>query len=361
MKKFLITLSIIVALTVIAGYAFRQPLMMAMIGSQIKPEHAFNPAEVPIAPDYSKDLSWAALPSLSDPADDRPEGVQTAPAEVAVFFVHPTSFISKSGWNQPLSDEDANWVVDQRVLRHQASVFNGCCEVFAPRYRQATFYAFLEDSQSSRQALDLAYSDVESAFNEFLDRIGPATPFIIAGHSQGTRHATQLLENTIADTPLRTRMVAAYLIGFSVSHAQLGDIPACNSATDIQCAIGWNAMDGRGNGAFGDTDNLLCTNPLTWLTDETYAANSLNLGAIGYPSYGRGEPDEDVTLMTVEVGAADAQCIDGQLAVHNLNSEAFPSRMSGNSMHIYDYSLFHMNIRENLQTRVAAFLQYQDK
>jgi hypothetical protein len=41
--------------------------------------------------------------------------------------------------------------------------------------------------------------------------------------------------------------------------------------------------------------------------------------------------------------------------VQNLNSESFPSRMFGNSMHIYDYSLFHMNLRANVMQRIAAF------
>ncbi|MCR9262155.1 MAG: DUF3089 domain-containing protein [Pseudomonadaceae bacterium] len=356
MKKFLLALGIIIVVTIVAAYLFRQPLMMALVGSQIKPEQAFSADSVPAAPDYSSDQNWASLPNLADPADELPEGVKPRPTDVAVFFVHPTSFISKSGWNQPLSDEDANWVVDQRILRHQASVFNGCCDVFAPRYRQATFFAFLDESDSSTQALNLAYADVDRAFSEFLTRIGPARPFIIAGHSQGTRHATQLLASRIADTALLNRMVAAYLIGFSVSHEQLGEVPACDTPTDTQCAIGWNAIDGRGSGAFGDTQNLLCTNPLTWRVDNEYADNSLNTGGIGYPTYGRAEPDEDVTAMNVEVGVADAQCEGGQLAVHNLKSEAFPSRMLGNSMHIYDYSLFHMNMRSNLQERIAAFL-----
>jgi hypothetical protein len=81
----------------------------------------------------------------------------------------------------------------------------------------------------------------------------------------------------------------------------------------------------------------------------------LNTGAIGYPSYGAAADDEDFTRMEVETGIADAQCIDGQLAILDLRSESFPSRMVGNSMHVYDYSLFHMNIRANVAQRVAAF------
>lgn len=355
MKKFFIALGAVVLITIVCAYIFRQPLMLTLIGSQIAPETDFSASSTPAAPDYTDDQTWAALPNLEDPSDQMPAGASSNPVDVAVFFVHPTSFISKSGWNQPLQDEDANWVVDERVLRHQASVFNGCCDIYAPRYRQATFYSFIDDGDNSKQALDLAYNDVDNAFSEFLARIGPDTPFILAGHSQGTRHATALMAQRIANSELMDRMVASYLIGFSVSHDQLGSIPACQNATDVQCAIGWNAMDGEGAGAFGDIDNLLCTNPLTWRVDDSYAEPSLNLGSIGYPTYGRAGEDEDFTNMTVEVGAADAQCIEGQLAVQNLNSDAFPSRMLGNSMHVYDYSLFHMNLRANVMQRINAF------
>jgi pimeloyl-ACP methyl ester carboxylesterase len=274
---------------------------------------------------------------------------------VAVFFVHPTSFMAGTAWNQPLDDATANQIVDERILRHQASVFNDCCEVWVPRYRQATFFSFIDTSGDGERALALAYDDVKAAFAVFLAELGPDQPFILAGHSQGTRHATALLRDTITGTELFDRMVAAYLIGFSISHDDLGSVPACENDVQIRCAVGWNAMDGEGAGVFGDTENLLCTNPLTWELGEAYAAHDLNLGAIGFPSW-RPEPDEDPTLSRPVPGVADAQCYEGQLAVRALRSDAFPSRMGGNSLHPYDYSLFHMNIRENARRRVQAYL-----
>ncbi len=66
-------------------------------------------------------------------------------------------------------------------------------------------------------------------------------------------------------------------------------------------------------------------------------------------------PDGIVCKSVDEVVAAFAD-LGGTLAVADLRSDAFPSRMPGGSMHVYDYSLFHMNIRENAATRVEAFL-----
>jgi hypothetical protein len=99
----------------------------------------------------------------------------------------------------------------------------------------------------------------------------------------------------------------------------------------------------------------LCVNPLTWSTNSTHAGHELNLGGIGYPGWGPEDGEADVTAMNVEAGIADAQCRNNNLVVSELRTSAFPSRMPGNSLHIYDYSLFHMNIRNNAIARVAAF------
>ncbi len=356
LKKILLSLGALLVLTVLLSYVYRNELMMAVIGSQIAPDHPFDASRLPPAPDYADKLAWAALPEIDEASDDRPAGVTGEPAAVAVFFAHPTSYIDKQGWNQPLDDDRANWVVDERILRHQASVFNSCCAVYAPRYRQATFFSFLDTSGSGEQALDAAYADLARAFDTFIDGLSEGRPFILAGHSQGTMHAARLLREKIADTPNLERMVAAYLVGFNITNDALGGVPRCTTPTQTRCAIGWNAVDGDSAGIYAGVDNLMCINPLTWGEDEQYAKHELNAGAIGYPGFGLADDGEDFRQMNVEVGAADAQCIDGQLTVPALRSTAFPSRMPGNSMHVYDYSLFHMNVRQNAVDRVEAYL-----
>src|SRR4029079_313076 len=96
------------------------------------------------APDYSLTASWAALPDREDAADVVPSGAaqdRQSSAEVDVFFVHPTTFFGTTGWNQALDDSSTNQLTDMFVLRGQAAVFNGCCKIYAPRYRQATIYS----------------------------------------------------------------------------------------------------------------------------------------------------------------------------------------------------------------------------
>ena len=358
MKKILIGIAVVLVILVILGFTFQQSMFVYLMGIQMAPEQDFEQMATPNPPDYSDDQYWAGLPTKQDPSDQMPEGAVREDTGVAVFFVHPTSYFGKT-WNQPLDDADANWIVDERILRHQASVFSGCCDIYAPRYRQATFFSFIDRGDNSEKAVALAYADVVAAFDSFLSRINPDQPFIVAGHSQGTRHATQLVRDKVTGTPLNDRLIAAYLIGFSVTYPELASLPACNSPTQTKCAIGWNAMESESGGAFrgvGADEKLLCTNPLNWRDGGDYVAHELNMGAIGFPTLGLAEEGEDYEAMPVEVGVAGAKCVDdGSLAIMELRSEAFPHRMFGTSMHIYDYSLFHMNIRDNLATRIAAF------
>jgi hypothetical protein len=355
LKKVLITLATVIGLTVASAYVFREELMMAL-ASQMGPQADFDATLAPPAPDYADPENWAALPSTTDASDDHPDGLSNGPITgVSVFFVHPTSYFGRDNWNQSLDDAAANWVVDERVLRHQASVFNGCCQIYAPRYRQATIFAFIDQSGNGAAALDFAYQDVVRAFDRFLMEIGDA-PFILAGHSQGSLHGARLLRERIAGKRLAVRLVAAYLIGYSVAKDNTGGIPVCDHASATGCVIGWNTVDGDGVGIFPEAGALVCTNPLTWEDDGAYAGHELNLGGVGYPSFGPPIDGEDVTRMEIEPGVADAECKRGVLSVPELRSASFPSRMSGDSMHVYDYSLYYLNLRQNAATRVRAFL-----
>lgn len=360
LKKLLLSLGALLLVLVVLGYINRQTLMFFVFASQISPEESFLAANSPPPPNYQLDNAWASLPDKLSAVSSVPAGIEvnSNDSAVDVFFVHPTSYSSKDNWNQPLDDAPANWVVDERILRHQASVFNGCCDIYAPRYRQATFFSFMDQDGNGEQALDLAYADVVNAFHVFNQRRhmqAQGRPFIIAGHSQGTKHATRLIAEEIVGSALEDDFIVGYLVGFSIEEGDAG-LATCSRANQTRCVVGWNSVDGDGDGIFADAQALICTNPLSWLDDSDYVGHQFNVGGIGFPRYGQAREGEDFTLMPLELGVADAQCIDRMLSVRELRSDAFPSRMPGSSMHVYDYSLFHMNIRQNVDQRISAFL-----
>ena len=108
-------------------------------------------------------------------------------------------------WNSPLdansqTEENTKW-----MLANQASSFNGCCAIYAPRYREASIFRYISATPDLyKKAGDFAYVDVDRAFTYFLEHYSKGRPFIIASHSQGTEHGFNLIRRRIDGTPLAT-------------------------------------------------------------------------------------------------------------------------------------------------------------
>lgn len=352
MKKWLIR--ILAGLVILAGlgFLFREKIFMALI----RPSADFANDVRPPAPDYKNDDHWAALPGREDRADfeigaldDRQAG-----APVDVFYVHPTTFIDRSGWNAPIDNERAREIIDEFVMKGQASAFNGCCQVYAPLYRQATFYSFIDETGQGKAARAFAYEDVARAFDEFAARTGQR-PFILAGHSQGADHVARLLEEKISGTPHLSKMVAAYPIGFGINAAEMAkaapDIPVCSVPDQTACYISWNAAGPRAE-PWPDQVGAVCVNPLSWRADAQPVPASVNLGALGLEGLGDGSDQ-------IVPGFADAQCTNDRLLVTEMKTAMFeklPMNMGTDNYHILDFALFYANIRENAMMRAAAFL-----
>lgn len=56
-----------------------------------------------------------------------------------------------------------NDATDRGATGIQATAFNGCCAVYAPRYRQANGMAFTRSSADGDRAIDVACGDVRVA------------------------------------------------------------------------------------------------------------------------------------------------------------------------------------------------------
>ncbi|HSU29417.1 MAG TPA: DUF3089 domain-containing protein, partial [Chitinophagaceae bacterium] len=171
------------------------------IDKQIQEEENSKP------PDYKDLFYWAAHPGKKDMSDSiAPFLVSEKHEELAdVFFLHPTTYtknMRNSMWNADLHDNSVNENTDERTILYQASVFNNCCRVFAPRYRQAHLKAYFSPaSEASQMAFDLAYEDLKTAFQYYLDHDNNGRPIVIAAHSQGAMHAVRLLKEFFDDKP----------------------------------------------------------------------------------------------------------------------------------------------------------------
>lgn len=319
-----------------------------------RPSGDYDPRSTPAAPDYARLENWAAHPQKPDPADRVPRqaGLADAQAEapVDVFFLHPTIYGRNrddgTAWNASAGDERLNRATDESTILYQASIFNGAGRVYAPRYRQAHLRSFNADFKTpGDRALDTAYTDVLASFAYFLaHRGGNERPFILAGHSQGARHALRLLRERIEGTPLQNRLVAAYIVGWPVPDTALTKIPPCRTPEQTGCFCSWRTWERDYGRRMADQPGVVCTNPLLWTTEEgRYAPRSLNRGAV-VRSFNKIYP-----------GAADAEVYRGfLLCTRPKFPGSFLLRMK--NYHIGDFNLYYMNVRENAALRVKRFM-----
>ena len=135
----------------------------------IKPESDFNNTEIPPAPDYSDINCWAAAPNIDGQQFYVPDSsfVVSKDNDVDVFYIHPTGYYEKT-WNSNMDKNRSAFERTEIMLGNQASAFNGSCNIYAPEYRQATYYSFFDKDKNGTKALDLAYTDIESAFDYFI-------------------------------------------------------------------------------------------------------------------------------------------------------------------------------------------------
>lgn len=340
----------------------------------IVPRTPFDPAAVPSAPDYAQASAWSALPGQVPTAEVALPSLPAAdPAKAAadVFYVHPTSYVG-SKWNGAVDDAALNSATDRVATRLQASAFNGCCLVYAPRYRQSNGIVYTHPSSDGQRSIELAYQDVAQAFRYYLTHYNRGRPFFIASHSQGSMLSRRLLRDEIAGKPVRKQLVAAYLIGGAVTREfarhELPDIPVCAAAEQTGCLVSWNArgpMYQPGAFVFRDLPSdsqpwnrpgpQVCVNPLTWRQDEEQADAGMNEGAIFW----------EESTPPIRPGFADAQCRDGVLVVSHLDKPPrdFMSRLLDRALgpgnyHAIEYQIFFVNLRKNAQTRLAAYLSH---
>lgn len=327
-------------------------LLIALAGCAVHPKTAFDAAHVPPAPDYAKLDHWAAHPDKKDPADRTPDGLRDEQdsAAVDVFFLYPTSYIGTRGekdWNADVNDSKVNKKTDESSILYQASIFNGVGRVFAPRYRQAHLHVFYtkKDSISARAAIDLAYADVKAAFQYYLDHWNQGRPFIIAGHSQGARHAMVLIREMIENQGLGRQLVAAYIVGWPVQNNFYQQMKPCATPDETGCFCTWRTFN-RGYGLRkAYQTEVICTNPLTWsLTEREYAKKSVNSGAVIRP------------FNTLRPQTTDAEVYKGVLLA---NKPKFPGSVLfvRKNYHIGDLNLYYMNVRENARSRAKMYLK----
>ena len=367
-RRFLWIVAGLVVLLLLAALGYRL-FEQQLIRAAMVPTAKFEEVPMPAGPTYRDPAMWIARPDIpGNPALWLPTGFTPPPRPVppraSVFFIHPTSFLDRTQWNAPVDHEDSQRRA-RLFVQHQASVFNGVGEIWAPKYRQATFGAFLTNKEDAEKALDFAYKDVLAAFDAFLGQAPEDRPIILAGHSQGSMHLTRLLRERIAGKPVARRIAAAYVVGWPVSTTadlELLGLPACETPGQPGCILSWQsfgepadpemvtdvydasvAPSGKPRGG----SPMLCVNPLTG-TINGEAPASANLGTL--------VPNTALTEADLVPGAVPARCdVRGFLLIGEDRLNLPPYVLPGNNYHVFDYALFWANLRADAEARLNSF------
>jgi len=307
--------------------------------------------DVPNAPDYADPAAWLPVPGHFS-REQQP---------VDVFWVYPTVLSDASTYLMDVGDpglrEKAAW-----TLVEQASIFDGLANIYAPYYRQNNVKINPLMLTEASPIFAPGQNDLIAAFRYFLEHFNRGErPIILAAHSQGSVRVVELAKagELLAGDPVSLeRLVAAYVIGYSVTQSDLDANPLmkiATSATETGCFITYNtvsAEEGKERQAPTVRPGSFVVNPLTWKTDTAFAPASVNSEAVFFRY-------EDPERPARYRHFAAAQVVNNALVITDVSH---PEELPATSVtfpegvyHMYDYAIFYGNLRKNVEDRIRSY------
>jgi hypothetical protein len=293
------------------------------------------------ATDYSKPKHWLALPVVVD-------------KKVDVFYLYPTS------WHKLSPDEPGICKIDNPTMLagakvsygKQATAFEPVGNVYAPYYRQID----LSPVDREKRVGGLPTKDAVAAFDYYIKHYNHGRPFILAGHSQGSNILCNLLAGYLKDHPeVYARMIAAYVIGYSVTESYLAANPHLKFAqgpddTGVIVSYNTEASDVAPGTNPVTLPGGIAINPITWTRDETLVPAAQNLGSI--------MPADGVFVPVMHYADARVDKTKGVVICSTAGEDKLspPLPELRGVYHSYDYPFYYYNLRQNAANRVEHYL-----
>lgn len=282
--------------------------------------------------DYSNIDNWMFLPEENKKAVD-------------TIYLYPSAYGISGEVTDDIADIDD---VNMRLMAiyyasSQASVFEESTNLYAPYYRQFTVNSLVDMIEESPESLPyIASKDIYNMLDYYFENCNEGRPFILAGHSQGSVWLTVVLEDYMKTHPeYYERMVAAYVIGYSVTNEYLDKNPHLNFAKtsdDTGVIISYNT-EGPGN---KDAYNCvvkkgaISINPINWKLDDTYATNGVDDAQI--------DEERGVIICTSRGNPPELKV-------------ALKDYFGEDSLHLYDYDLYATELKKNVAERIDKFMK----
>ncbi len=298
--------------------------------------------------DYTRSEHWLAVPDKPDKTVD-------------VFYLYPTVYQKTSPGEPNICDIDNPVMLKYSKLAFalQASAFESVGNIYSPYYRQAeaAYTLSLPLPEQGKVVGGIPAADALAAFDYYIKNYNHGRPFILAGHSQGSNVLLYLLADYMKQNPeVYNRMIAAYVIGYSITPEYLSNNPHlkfAQNATDTRVIISYNTeapiVAGRNPVVL---PGALAINPISWTRGEATASAAENLGSIEMNTDGKMVPLKNYADARVDIARGVVICSTVDVNKLSSGNKVFPKGV----YHHYDYLFYYYNLRENAAARTNSFL-----
>lgn len=305
------------------------------------------------ATDYANPEHWLSRPASTEKPVD-------------VFYLYPTVF-QKTDKNEPniCAIDNPGMLKNSKVaFAFQASAFETVGNLYAPYYRQAdaAYTLGLPLAEQDRVVGGIPASDALAAFDYYIRNYNQGRPFILAGHSQGSNVLLYLLSDYMKAHPeVYVRMIAAYVVGYSVTPEYLAKNPHlrfAKGAKDTGVIISYNTEAPKVEGKNPVVlPGAMVINPITWTRGEKPATVAQSLGSIDMDGAGKMINLKNYADARVDKAKGVLVCSSVDVDKLSPGNQVFPKGV----YHHYDYPFYYYNLRENAATRTNIFLKEQKR
>ena len=197
---------------------------------------------------------------------------------VDVFYISSVEVLSSKDSLGNVSYRSVLSPAEKGAIGNEYSFVNGkifrdSLNFFAPYYHQFTMESLgLPAKQFRTEVFNRVEEEIHQAFDYYMEQLNNGRRFILAGFSQGGMLTLSLLKHMTDEQ--YSRMVAAYVLGYGISQADLDCkhiVPACDRySTGV--TVSFNSVaDASQIWPVVYNGSMACINPVNWRTDTVPA------------------------------------------------------------------------------------------